>query len=102
MTATPVPPIDIEAGGDYPDNLYGATTAAQMVPTLADIGPPELERFRSDGFLAVRAAIDPVAVADALNGLETLMMQPSGGADLQFEAWAADQLENLDATQRMD
>src|SRR6185437_7433733 len=102
MTAAPIPPIDIEAGGDYPDILYGAAVVAQLVPTLADIGPAELERFRTDGFLAVRTAIDPVAVADALSGLETLMMQPAGGADLQFEAWAADQLENLDGTQRMD
>jgi len=102
MSTAPVPPIDVEAGGDYPDNLYGAAILAQLVPTLADIGPTELERFRSDGFLAVRAAIGPSAVADALRGLEALMMQPSGGPDLQFEAWAADRLENLDGTQRMD
>src|SRR5215470_10365630 len=100
MTAAPIPPIDIEAGGAYPDNLYGAAVVAQLVPNLVDIGPAELERFRTDGFLAVRSAISPAAVADALSGLETLMMRPSGGADLQFEAWAAEQLDKLDATQR--
>jgi phytanoyl-CoA hydroxylase len=94
--------IDDEAGGDYPDGLYRDDVRAALVPSLADIGPAEIERFRFDGYLAVESAFARPMIDAALDGLKSLMMRPDSGADLQFESWAGDRVDNLDAVHRMD
>jgi phytanoyl-CoA hydroxylase len=97
-----LPPIDVEAGGDYPDGLYSDAVITDYVARLSDIGPAEIERFRTDGYLAVRSAVSTDMTTAAIAGLRSLMMSPRSGADLQFESWAADRVDDLDAEQRMD
>jgi phytanoyl-CoA hydroxylase len=103
MMATPgIPVIDDEAGGDYPDGLYRDDACADLVPSLDDIGPVEIEQFRADGYLAIESAFARPLVDAGIAGLESLMMRPDSGADLQFESWAADRVDDLDAVDRMD
>ena len=37
----------------YPEGLYDTVGLAEYVPTLADVGPEEVEFFRDNGYLAV-------------------------------------------------
>lgn len=102
MTVRELPLVDVEAGGDYPEHLYRNGPQAPRVRSLDDIGPAELERFRVEGFLAVESAFPPDVVQGALDALRALVMRPAGGADLQFESWAAEGIDELDAAARMD
>lgn len=93
--------FDGEPGGDYPDGLYSDRFVAHVVASLDDVGEAELRRYRDDGYLAVASVFSPAQVRSALDGLESLLVEPRGGG-IEFEAWAADRLSSLDLEQRMN
>lgn len=57
----------------YPDNLYQFQDLAETVPNLAEIGPPELDFFADQGYLAVESAFSAPEVKAALEGLMSLL-----------------------------
>ncbi len=65
----------IDDGGleGYRDDLYQFDGLAQNVPTLADIGPRELDFFASNGYLAVENAFSSAEIGAALTGLMSLL-----------------------------
>ena len=85
----------------YAAELYQPTGEAALLDSLADIGPPELDRYRRDGYLAVRSVLTDSEQRAALAGLDALLLDPRD-ADIQFEKWAEDRLDELDGEQRLD
>lgn len=65
----------IDDGGreDYRPDLYVCDGLAETVPTLADVGPRELDFFARQGYLAVRRAFSAADVEAALQGLLSLL-----------------------------
>ena len=65
----------IDDGGleGYRNDLYEFRELAETVPTLADVGPQELDFFASQGYLAVRKAFSVAEVRAALHGLMSLL-----------------------------
>ncbi len=65
----------IDDGGreGYRNDLYEFHGLAETVPTLADVGPQELDFFASQGYLAVRKAFSEAEVDAALHGLMSLL-----------------------------
>jgi hypothetical protein len=88
-------------GGVYADSLYRFDTFAPVVPGLAAIGDAEVRHYLDRGYLAVVPALTPAQVADALDGLRAILLDPRD-ADVEFEAWATGRLDALDAEQRFD
>ncbi|MGC0144995.1 phytanoyl-CoA dioxygenase family protein [Pseudactinotalea sp. Z1732] len=83
------------------DELYSGTELAEAIPSLIEVQGPELDRYRAEGYLAVDAVFDHGQIGAALEGLASLTLDPRS-ADLQFEEWAADRLEDFDGPERMD
>ena len=96
----PMSRIDLN-GGVYADSLYRFDTFAPVVPGLDAVGDAEVGRYLDDGYLAVVPALTPAQVDEALAGLRAILLDPRD-ADVEFEGWAADRLEDLDAEQRFD
>lgn len=88
-------------GAAYASELYETTLVAEPVESLADIGDAEVDRYRREGFLAVRRAVPADTVLDAVTALGALA-HPDSPADVQFEGWAEGILDTLSATERMD
>jgi phytanoyl-CoA hydroxylase len=93
--------FDAEHGGEYPEALYSDGFVAPVVASLEDVGEAELRRYREDGYLAVASVFSAEQVRSALDGLESLLVEPRGGG-IEFETWAADRLATLDLEQRMN
>jgi ectoine hydroxylase-related dioxygenase (phytanoyl-CoA dioxygenase family) len=92
----------IDRGGSaYASELYETTLVAEPVESLADIGDAEADRYRREGFLAVRRAVSADMVLDAVTALGALA-HPDSPADVQFEEWAEENLDALTVTERMD
>lgn len=88
-------------GGSYPDGLYNSAVSAELLAGLDNIGSAELERYRAEGYLAVRSAVEEPQRHAVLAGIESLLID-NRGADIDFEAWAQDRLGELNGTQRLD
>jgi phytanoyl-CoA hydroxylase len=88
-------------GAAYASELYETTLVAELVESLAEIGDTEADRYRREGFLAVRRAVSAEMVLDAVTALGALA-HPDSPADVQFEEWAEEKLDTLTATERMD
>lgn len=92
--------IDTERG-DYDESLYRSDHAAVALPTVDDVDDAICERYLADGYFAVNRLFDRENVDAALAGLEALLMEPKG-AEIFFEAWAAERLSELDGAARLD
>lgn len=57
----------------YRPDLYEYDSLATYVPTLADIGPSELDFYAEQGYLAVEQAFLPAEIDLALTGLMSLL-----------------------------
>ncbi len=73
MTHPAVGTIDDGSPASYRNDLYEFSGLAETVPTLADVGPPELDFFARQGYLAVRQAFSEAEVEAALQGLMSLL-----------------------------
>jgi phytanoyl-CoA hydroxylase len=101
MTVTNRPVRVDTNGGEYPADLYRFDTVAETVPGLDRVGEAEVRRYRDEGYLAVAPALTEGQVGEAIEGLRALLLDPRG-ADVEFEAWAADRLDELDGEERFD
>ena len=81
--------------------LYSTPRVADAAADLASVGPAEVARYRSDGFLAVHSGVSAAAVAAGLTGLAALA-RPGSPADIQYEKWAEHTLDDLSPDQRLD
>ncbi|WP_269938743.1 phytanoyl-CoA dioxygenase family protein [Arthrobacter sp. HY1533] len=91
-----------DLGGAYADSLYATDVLANTVGNLPAVDVDAIEEYRALGFLSVREALTPQENQQALAGLRHLIDNPKDGVDLQFEAWAQDQLAQLHGDDRMD
>lgn len=87
--------------GDYPADLYRFDHPADVVPGLERVGDAEVRRYLDEGYLAVAPALTGGQVDEALAGLQALLLDPRD-ADVEFEAWAADRLDELDGEERFN
>ncbi len=90
-----------QGGATYADRLYTAGQVAEPLDDLEAVGPDEVSRYRTEGFLAVRRALSGEEVAAALAGLESLA-RPDSPVDAQYEKWAEDAFDDLSPAQRLD
>lgn len=81
--------------------LYQTARTALPVDDLQAVGVEEIQRYHTDGFLAVRRGIENSAVHDAMAGLATLARHDSP-ADIQYERWAEERFDQLSAEERLD
>ncbi len=67
----------IDDGGreGYRNDLYAFSGLAKTVPTLADVGPSELNFFATQGYLAIRRAFSEAEVGAAVQGLMSLLAE---------------------------
>ena len=89
----------------HPRELYAAESGAIAfgVDRLEDIGPRELDHYRTQGYLVVRQAFTSGEVASAVAGLLHLIMGGNPAFDgIQFEAQAQKILDSLTLDQRQD
>lgn len=100
-TSTATSVIDTENGGDYPAELYSFEHALAVDRAPEVWSAQELDSYRRHGFLAASDLVLPAQVTEALDALADLTLHPNG-ADLQFEAWAAERLGQANGEQRMD
>ncbi|MGC0274842.1 phytanoyl-CoA dioxygenase family protein [Pseudactinotalea sp. Z1739] len=83
------------------DELYSGTVLAEPVPSLSDVRGSVLGRYGEEGYIAVEDAFSSAQIDAALEGLAALTMNPRT-ADIQYEKWVADRLEEFDGPARMD
>ena len=97
------PIVDEFAGADYDPDLYRYGQVADYVESLSAITEADLERYRAEGYLAVRQAFTPGEVAKGLAGL--LHLIGGGNPDftgVQFERDAQDRLASLRPEEKQD
>ena len=96
-----LPQTDREAAGEYPPQLYHTAETVAPIPAPTRLVQAHVEQFQQLGFLSLEAVFTAQEVAAARAGLADLVMGRVSGFDgIQFEAWAAAQLEQLDLAQR--
>lgn len=100
MTAEPHIPHP-QLTTDDPDRLYSDRHHATVLAGIDAIGPAEMARYDTEGYLAVGSAVPGGLIADAHDGIMALLLDPRG-AGIEFEAWARDRLEHLDGDARLD
>lgn len=100
-TIPTIPAIDT-LRGEYSENLYREDVIAQAVPDFAAIDEDAVEEYRAMGFLAVERALSAEDVESSIAGLKTLVNEASDRITLQFEASAADRLDELSADEKAD
>lgn len=83
------------------EDLYSATVTAEVLPDLDSITTESLEIYRDLGYLAVSSVFADAQIADALDAMTALAVDPRG-ANIQFEAWAAERLDELSGKERLD
>ena len=105
MTSTlPGPGVfDEFAAMDYDPGLYRFDTLADYVDSLDAITDADIARYRERGYLAVRRAFTPGAIADGLAGL--LHLIDGGNPDftgIQFEATFRDRIPTMRPEEKQD
>jgi phytanoyl-CoA hydroxylase len=100
----PGPVGEFDPGSEAHDpELYRPAGLARTVPTLADIGPAEIEFYRENGYLAVRQAFTPAEIDAALDGLIDLIAGKNPAfTGVTFEAAARELLPRLGPEERQD
>ncbi len=90
---------------DYPVALYRNDRPARPVDRLDRIDAEGVDRFGTDGFLAVRSALTADQVESAMVGLDEVLADPAPEVSLQLESWAdpttTDRDERLDGVRRL-
>ncbi|MGL5929148.1 MAG: phytanoyl-CoA dioxygenase family protein [Dermatophilaceae bacterium] len=81
--------------------MYRSDRLADYLDSIDEADDHLTERFQRDGYLAVRHLLDPPAVRDALDGLAAVLDRPER-VDVQWEAWATEQLDTTAGENRMD
>lgn len=94
----------IDHGSEMHDPaLYQPTGEGFGVDHLEDIGPAEIEQFNEQGYLIVREAFEEGETADALKGLQDLIMGKNPEfTGVMFEAAAQKILPTLGLAERQD
>lgn len=93
--------VDPDPAADYPADLYRSDQLGRYVDSIEDITEADVERFHRDGYLAVRHVLDAHAIGEVLDGLAAVLDLP-GQANVQWEAWALDQIATTHGEDRMD
>jgi phytanoyl-CoA hydroxylase len=95
--------FDEFAAADYDDGLYRCDTTAEYVETLSAVTPADLDRYRAQGYLAIRRAFTPAEVAAGIDGLLHLIDGGNPAFDgVQFEASVRDRLATLRPEEKQD
>jgi phytanoyl-CoA hydroxylase len=83
------------------DVLYRTPRSARPLDDLAAVDSAAIERYRADGFLAIRNGLTADAVTDLMAGLASLARADTP-ADIQYEKWAEERFDQLSADERLD
>lgn len=95
--------VDPNPHTEYPANLYDVAEIARPLDGLASVDEGAIAAFGREGYLAVNGALDSSLVADALAGLDDLIMgRRPDFRGVQFESHAADTLDSLGREARFD
>ncbi len=97
------PVVDEFAAMEYDPQLYRNDHVAEYVETLSAITAADLDRYRAQGYLAVRQAFTPAEIADGVAGL--LHLIDGGNPDftgVQFERDAPERLATLRSEEKQD
>ncbi|MFD4022205.1 hypothetical protein ACFWRV_01600 [Streptomyces sp. NPDC058576] len=91
--------LDPEEGGGYPRELYSFDHPVAVQPAPERFSDDDVDCYRRHGFLGVSDLLAPTEVAAVLDGLAAVLAAPRG-ADVQYEAWAADRVHDLSGVRR--
>ncbi len=87
---------------DYDPALYSPDSLAAGIDGLAAWDEVATAQYRDLGFVVIRGALDPATVQTAREAMVDLVMgRVAGYVGVQFESWAKDQLDQLDADARL-
>jgi len=95
--------VDKETGGDYAPDLYKPAGNVPSIGSLDEIDSVVLQAYEQLGCISVENVFTPQEVQAGIDGLAHLVI--GGNPDfheVQFETWAADRLDQMDALQRVD
>lgn len=102
-TQQTAPKFDEFAGMDYDPGLYGNGQVTEYVESLSAITDADIERYRREGYLAVRQAFTPAEIEAGLAGLIHLIDGGNPAFDgVLFERDAMDLLPTLRPEEKQD
>lgn len=85
------------------DQLYAAAEEAATIPHFEDIDDQAVQQYHEQGYLVIEQAFDANEVARYKQAILDLIDGCNPDFEnIQFEAWAAKQLENLTIEQKQD
>lgn len=93
--------LDAEISGEYPPDIYNFDRRALPLSHTDAISSTGQQSFRDDGYLAINDLLSSNDISNALAGLAAILAEPRG-AIVQYEAEAADVIDQLTGEQRMD
>jgi ectoine hydroxylase-related dioxygenase (phytanoyl-CoA dioxygenase family) len=95
--------FDAHGPAAYAPELYDYAWLAEPVLGFDSVGDAAIDRYRTDGFLAIAAAFSPPEVAAALAGLTDLVDgNPPDFKGIQYERGARSRLAQMTPEQRQD
>jgi phytanoyl-CoA hydroxylase len=93
--------IDGAAGGSHHTGLYAFDAIAPRAYGLDAIGADAFRAYHEQGFIAVEKAFAPEQMTGVIEALEEQITDDDSGTVVQYEAWAAKKIEQLDNKERI-